>query len=55
MSLEMGKIKTEGQGEVQEFVDIVGYLSCPSYQASRPLIYEILHILSVIMVSVYRE
>ena len=23
MSLEMGKIKTEGVGEVQEFVDIV--------------------------------
>ena len=25
MSLEMGKIKTEGVGEVQEFVDIVSY------------------------------
>ena len=25
MSLEMGKIRTEGVGEVQEFVDIVSY------------------------------
>lgn len=26
ISLEMGKIKTEGIGEVQEFVDIVRYI-----------------------------
>ena len=33
MSLEMGKIKTEGVGEVQEFVDIVS--SCLMNEESR--------------------
>jgi aldehyde dehydrogenase family 7 protein A1 len=27
VSLEMGKVKTEGVGEVQEFVDIVSFSS----------------------------
>ena len=29
MSLEMGKIRTEGVGEVQEFVDIVSEMMSP--------------------------
>jgi aldehyde dehydrogenase family 7 member A1 len=37
VSLEMGKIKTEGIGEVQEFIDIVRHLLC--HQSKRFLRY----------------
>lgn len=56
VSLEMGKIRTEGQGEVQEFVDIVSYsLQPPCPTTARSLTYELLHEISATTVLVYRE
>lgn len=35
ISLEMGKIKSEGKGEVQEFIDIVSSLPPPGWSRNR--------------------
>ena len=48
-------MKTEGQGEVQEFVDIVSQFLTIAVTTADSLMYGTLHILSVITVSVYQE